>query len=150
MTNSPHDDHTAAMMAAFAKVLAAEEAIRVAKVEQSEAMTLLGLKVATSETALAEAWKSIEQLMNESGEFEVLLPGTATDYRIGYSTPRLSAKVESPDAVPDEFVKIERKPKLKEIGDYLKGLPAESLPNWARLEAGERKLGWKSIKKGTL
>jgi len=37
------------------------------------------------------------------------------------------------DLIPDEFIKIERRPKLKEIRAYLK----EHHTNWGRLERGE-------------
>ena len=115
----------------------------------AEATTLLGMKVTGAENALSQAWEAVQKLMAETGEPEVLLPGAVTDYKIAPSTPRETVKVESPDAVPDEFCKIERKPRLKEIGEFMKGLRDQNLPlpNWARFEHGASKLGWKAVKK---
>lgn len=140
--------HEAALLQAFAAVLRAEEAIRVAKSDLQEVTARLSHDISLGELALTDAWKDVADLLAETGEFEATLPGTANDYRLYWSTPSRRVKVE-PDAVPDEFCKIERKPKLKEIGDYLKGLPAEAMPNWGRFEAGESKLAWKAVKKST-
>jgi hypothetical protein len=88
--------------------------------------------------------------MAETGKVEVLLPGAVTDFKIGWSTPRETVRVE-PDAVPDEFCKIERKPRLKEIGEYLKGLrdAGEPFPNWGGFQTGASKPAWKAVKKST-
>lgn len=97
------------------------------------------------------AQEKISAAMKETGEYELLIPCTAVDYKIAYSTLRESVKADA-ECCPDEFVKIERKPRLKEIGDYLKTLreKGERLPNWATLEKGEPKLGWSAVKKGAV
>lgn len=144
------EQHERRMLAAFAKVLQAEEAISDVKRRKAEAETLLQHELNGRESDLAAAWGEIKKLLDESGEFEVLLPGEATDFKIGWSTPRETVKAE-PDATPDEFCKIERKPKLKEIADHLKQLRAAglSLPNWASVQLGEPKLTWNAVKKTT-
>jgi hypothetical protein len=136
------------MLNAFAAVLRAEQEVSAAKTVLDEAVTPLRQKLTGAETRLTSAWVEVERLMGSTGEFEVLLPGDVTDYKISFSTPRESVDVDA-DAVPDEFCKIERKPKLKEIGEHLKGLrdSDQPLPNWGRFKLGERKLGWKAIKK---
>jgi hypothetical protein len=144
------EQHEQRLLAAFAKVLQAEEAISDVKKRQAEAETLLKQEMNGRETDLATAWEQIKLLMAETGEVEVLLPGEATDFKIGWSTPRETVKAV-PDATPDEFCKIERNPKLKEIADHLKQLRTAGipLPNWASFQRGGRKLSWKAVKKTT-
>jgi hypothetical protein len=140
--------HETTLVEAFAEVLKAEDTLREAKTKFQEAAAVLEREVALAEQALKAAWVDVNDLLAETGEFEVTLPGSVTDYKLYFTTPTQRVKVE-PEAVPDEFCKIERKPKLKEIGDYLKQLKevGGSPPNWARFEAGESKLAWKAIKK---
>ena len=140
-------NHQQALLTSFAKVLQAEDKISTGKAKLAEVTTNLKAAIAEGELALRDAWKEIEQLLSETGEYEVLLPGTVTDYKISRS--RASERiVADPDATPDEFCKIERKPKLKEIGDHLKTLrdAGQPIPNWASIERGEPKLGWKAVK----
>lgn len=143
------EQHQQAMISAFAEVLKAEDAVSVAKAKLDEATTTLGREVNGATTRLEQAWAEIQKLMAETGEPEVILPGQVTDYKIGWSTPRETVKVESPDAVPDEFCKMERKPKLREIGEHLKVIREQggTFPNWGRFELGSSKLTWKAVKK---
>ena len=145
MTKSSIKEHETALIRAFADVISAEKAIAREKAE----MDRHKLEVNKAESSLQRAWETIAGLMKETGEVEVLLPGETTDYRIGYGTPRESVSIENPDAVPDEWCKMERAPKKKEIGEHLKALrdAGEALPNWAKLERGEAKLQWKAVKR---
>ena len=142
------DAHSATLTHAFADVLQAEDDIRAAKVELDETTGRLKRQIAIGEIALAEAWRVIAELMKETGELEVELPGANTNYLIRWGTSRESVKAE-PDALPDEFVKVERKPKLKEIGDHLRKLRdrGSPFPNWARFESSTPQLTWKAVKK---
>ena len=137
--------HEEQLMQHFAKVLKADAAIAEAKTKKQEAEAKAKLAINAAEKQARDAWDAIEALMKETGEYEVLLPDNHIDYKICYTTPRQSVKVDE-SAVPDEFVRIERKPKLKEIGDYLKTL--DTPPNWASFERGEPKLTYKAVKKG--
>jgi hypothetical protein len=141
------NEHQQKLMQAFAEVLKAEDAVSSSKVKLAEVTIPLQQAVNQAEHSLGKAWQEVERLMAETGEYEVLLPGTVTDYKIGWSNPPERVKADA-DAVPDEFCKIERKPKLREIMDYLKTLGAEGkpLPNWVSFERGERKLCWKAVK----
>lgn len=143
------DAHTAKIKAAFLRAMDAEDEIRAHETELREQTARLKLAIAEAETREAAAWKEIEGLMAESGEPEVRLPGAVSDYLIGWSNPRESVKGD-PDAAPDEFVVIERKLKKKEVGEHLKKLrdAGETLPNWCSFEKGERKLMWKTVKRG--
>lgn len=136
------------ILKAFAAVLEAEKAVSSAAKELDDATIMLSLKKSQAETELNAAWQAVETIMKETGEFEVNLPGEYNDYVIYYSKPSKRVKA-STEATPDEFIKIERKPKLKEIGDHLKELLAkgEPLPNWAAFEEGTPKLCWKAKKK---
>lgn len=142
-------EHEQKLMAAFARILKAEEAEAEAKAELARHEVHANGVVTRAMLQAADAWKEIQSLMNETGEYEVLLPGEVTDFKIGYGSTREVVKVENPDAVPDEFCKLERKPMLKEIGEHIRSLPEEQRPNWARLERTEAKLGWKAVKKST-
>jgi len=146
----PIKEHEQKLMAAFAKVLNAEERVSDAKSKFDEATAVLSLQKSEAETALSAAWGEVALLLNETGEVEVLLPGSVTDFRVGWTTPRESIKAD-PEATPDEYCRVERKPKLKEIGEYLKGLREGGLPlpNWASFQSGEPKLAWKAVKKST-
>lgn len=84
--------------------------------------------------------------MADTGEFEVNIAGEYCDYKIYYTTPRESVKVSDADAVPEEFCKLVRTLKLKEIGDYIRN--QETHPNWASIQLGEPKLTYKLEKRG--
>lgn len=145
-----HEQHQAALLTAFAAVLKAEHYVAEVKAELAEKTARMKADIAEGEGELAAAWAAIAALMAETGEVEVTLPGAATDYRIGWSTPRESVVVEDPAAVPDEWVEVERKPKKAEIAKHLKLLRDHQnmpFPNWGKLEAGERSLQWKAVKR---
>ena len=59
------------------------------------------------------------------------------DYKLYVTLMDGKDKVSCPDidAVPDEFVKVEKKEKKKEIEAYIK--ESGTLPNWAVIEKGE-------------
>ena len=100
------------------------------------------LKAAQAESDSAR--DAAKDYMAETGEYQVDIEGGLADYQIYWTAARESLKVENPDAVPDEFCKIERKPKLREIADYIKDNPV----NWAVMEKGTSKLTYKLKKKG--
>ncbi len=141
-------EHEQKMLDAFGAVLRAEDRVFTVKKRQADAEAAFALERGEAETSLRLAWDEVQKLMGGTGEPEVTLPGTVTDYKIGWSKPPERVKTIA-DAVPDEFVKTERVPKLKEIGDHLKELRSKGadLPNWASLERGEPKLGWKAVKR---
>ena len=135
-------------MRAFAAVLKAEDAQREAEIQLRDETARLKSAVIHSENAAAEAWRAVEALMAETGEVEVTLPGVANDYKVYWSAAGESVKVCDIESVPEAFVKTERKPKLKDIGDHLKQLrdSGQPLPNWASLEKGKPSLAWKPVK----
>lgn len=142
------EDYQAALLTTFGDVLRAEQAVSSTKTALDQATLQLKAELAQQETLLADAWGRIGKLLAETGEFEVTLPGESANYRIGWSSVREAAQV-SADAVPEEFVRVERKPKLKEIGEHLKALrdADQPFPNWGRLERGESKLQYRLVKK---
>lgn len=144
------DAHTQAMIDAFAEIVRKEQYISAGKTELANVKTQIETDIAQAETELEALWDGFAKLMEESGEFEVVLPGVADDYKIGWSKPRQSVKADA-EAAPDEFVRIERKAKLKEIGDHMADLIArgDPLPNWCSFQEGNRKLGWKAVKRTT-
>ncbi len=66
------------------------------------------------------------------------------DYKISYTTPRQKVVIADIEAVPMEYVRMKREPKMIEIK---KLLDAGETHNWCKLEAGERHLQWRIIKK---
>ncbi len=142
------DDHQQRLLTAFGSVLRAETAISEVKQRQADVEALLSEEKRCYEAELSTAWEDIKVLMEETGEFEIVLPGEVMDFKIGWSTPRETVKAE-PDATPEEFCKTEKKPKLKEIAEHLNLLRSAGadLPNWASFQIGEAKLGWKAIKR---
>lgn len=145
MTDTAISIETQFFEAAFQAVLAAENELAEIKTKLDEVSTLLGNAKNGAEKRLADAWLEVEKMMAENGEYESIIVGQEIDYKICYTTPRQSVKIVNAEAVPDEYCKIERKPKLKEIGDLLK---AGLQTNYATLEYGDKKLQWKAIKKG--
>jgi hypothetical protein len=150
MTECSIEEHEQKCLMAFAEVRRAENALAEAETAQTEAKNRWAMVVGEAETRLTTAWQALDALMKETGELELLLPSEDGGYKVAYDKPRETVKVENVDAVPDEFVKTERKPKLKDIGDHLKDLRAAkvALPNWATLQKGEPKLVWRHVKKG--
>lgn len=140
--------HNHFLEAAFQDWLACEDRLSVAKSELDKATILLTNAKNGAEFQVEKAKAVVEKMMAETGEYELFIPeseGSSRGYRVGWSTPRQSVKIVNADAVPDDLCKIERKPKLKEIGDLLK---AGLQTNYAALEYGEKKLQYKWVKKG--
>lgn len=144
-----HEKHKQDLIAAFADVVKAENRIAEIKGQLQKMETKFGLEIADEGMVLTAAWGVIEALLAETGEVSVLLPGDATDYEIYRTVAKESVKVADVMAVPDAFCKTERRPKLKEIGDYIRAQTRASLaaPNWATIELGESKLAWRAKKK---
>jgi hypothetical protein len=144
----PIAEYQQALTQAFNALLVAEDVARSAMKDLEREKTRAQLVANEAEAKVCQARAALEQLMTETGEVEVILPGKVTDYKIGYSTPRESVKVDA-EAVPDHYCKIERKPELKKIGEYMKALrqAGQALPNWAGFEKGTPKLQWTSVKK---
>lgn len=144
------DEHTQKICQAFAEVVNLESWLAEKEKAKADAEAKHKQSVNEAKAALDAATSALEALIKESGEYEVLIEGKVTDFKISFQEGRESVKAD-PDATPDEFCKIERKPKLKEIGDHLKNLrdAGQPLPNWASFEKGATKLAWKAIKKST-
>ena len=141
------DRHTSEMITALAAVMKAEGEIAQIREWVDSAQS----DIARHESAAGEGWGRIAALMAETGEVEVRLPSSTPghEFRVYRRPPHQSVSVTDADAVPDEFVKLERKPRLKEIGDHLKALrdAGWALPNWAALKSGEAKLAYKLQKR---
>ena len=128
----------------FMAVLEAEKAVAEASNKLAQAQTLFGQVKAKAEHQLALAWAAFEADMKEGGEYEVFIEDITHDYKIAYQKGREKVIIADESAVPDEFCKIERKPKLREIAEHLK----TAQTNWAKFERSEPKLQWKIVKKG--
>lgn len=90
-----------------------------------------------------QARDAIHEDMLLNGVTEDIIDGGMVNYKLYYTTPRQSVKADA-EATPDEFCKIERVPKLKEIKEFL---DAGNQVNWASVQLGESKLTYKVVKK---
>jgi hypothetical protein len=128
----------------FDKVLQCESILSAAKTELQKATTLFGQAVNGAQKKLDDAWKEVEAYMSSTSEYELEFPAPeGLKYVVGWSTPRQSVKVTDVDALPDDLVKIEKKPKLREIGERLK---QGWQTNAAKFELGEKHLQWRTVK----
>ena len=128
--------------AAFTEVLTQE---RLAAQAQSELMAVtceIKIRIGKAERAQEAAWAQIAEMMKETGEVEILIPGEGCNYKLAYSAVRQSVEVNE-DAVPKEYCKEVLKPKLKEIKEMLESGTA---CNWARFKESEPKLTWRAVK----
>lgn len=98
---------------------------------------------ATYERAADDARIALSDEMAANGVMEDTIEGDLVNYKLYYTTPRISVKADA-DATPDEYCKLERVPKLKEIKEFLDD---GNLVNWASLQPGESKLAYKVVKK---
>lgn len=99
--------------------------------------------VKKQELEAADARLAIAQEMRENGLLEDTIEGELINYKLYFSAPRASVDVDV-SAVPDEFCKIERKPELKKIKEYI---DAGNQVNWATIKQNEPKLTYKAVKK---
>lgn len=86
---------------------------------------------------------AITAYMRENGLVKDIIEGEYCNYTLTFPKLRGSLKC-NPEAVPDEFCDIIRKPKLKEIREYITNNPV----NWASIEFGEEELIYSISKKG--
>lgn len=143
MENAGDNIREEMLKAAFQEVLAQERAAAQAQSELTSITAELKIKIGYAEKAQEAAWAQIAEMMKETGEWQVIIPSEELDYKISYSALRKSVKANA-DAAPDEYVKIERKPKMKEIKELLE---SGQQVNWASFEESAPKLQWKAIKK---
>lgn len=106
-------------------------------------MSKLSDEKSTYERAADEARIALADEMAANGVTEDTIEGELVNYKLCYTTPRQSVKADA-EATPDEFCKIERVPKLKEIKEFL---DAGNQVNWASVQLGESKLTYKVVKK---
>jgi hypothetical protein len=148
--------YTEALQNAFRALLDAEQRLTEAEGTLKAVTGPLNMEVLQAGNVVEARWIEIRNIMGEAGVVEETLPGAAidgnahSDFRIAYGTPPRKVIIADPDAVPDEFVKTERKPKLKEIADTLRMREQAKLPalNWAAFERADPKLQWRLIKRG--
>lgn len=99
--------------------------------------------IATLEAERDSIIAAFDAEMKANGVLEDIIQGKLHNYKIAYQKQPERVVVEA-DAVPDEYCKIERKPKLAEIKAMLQD---GAQTNWAKLERSEPKLNWKMVKK---
>lgn len=142
LDTDPAAEHKTALIRAVGALIRAEQDALAAKSRLAEAKVEKAQADAAEEKARAE----LKALLDETGEVEAVLPYDALhDVKVSRTAPRESVQVTDVEAVPDEWCKIERKPKLLEIKERLKSGEAF---NWAKLVPGEEGLTYKLVRKG--
>jgi len=130
--------------AAESRMRLSEDRLRKANLEHS-------LIASAADAEVRQAWDAIKDLMDETGEVEVLLPSELAGhvYKIAHRAGTETVDVPDVNALPAEFVKSEPVPKKKELLAHLKKLREEgaALPNYATIKRGESKLELKIVKK---
>ncbi len=129
----------------FKSILENDALISQIREKLTEDTTIANNTIAALENENRQHWETIKTEMEANGLLEDTIEGDYCDYVIYTTTGRESVKVENPDAVPDEFCKLERKPKLTEIKKHIQ---EGNQVNWACIERGEGKLTYKIKKKG--
>ena len=142
--STPHDDE----IDLFAEIIQAEAAITEATNALKEASRPHQSTIAQQNKLLEELWQKMTDHMKSTGQLSMVLPGDVTDYKIAFKAGSERVVVADPEAVPDEFCKVERKPMLTEIKKHIADLPEGETVNWATVERGPESIGWKAIKKG--
>jgi hypothetical protein len=142
--------HQQALLAAFATLLQAEEDERQAEQAIKAVRDAYAAQLRHSKAAQASTWATIAQLMNETGELEVILPDETHDYKVTWNNPPEVVDVPDPNAVPDEWCRSERTVKKKELLEHLKSLRDhdDPLPNWATIRRNPPTLSYRLLKKG--
>lgn len=128
-------------MSELARWIAADAKIANLKEQLAE----LQAEIAAQEREAQDASSIMRQEMQENGLLEDLIEGEHINYKIHFTTPKGAVKCPNPDAVPDDFCKIERKPELKKIKEFF---DEGNQVNWATIEFSEPKLTYKLVKKG--
>lgn len=133
----------------FSVVLTEEMNLSRLEAELREETNRFKRRIAEANARLEKAWAEMESAMKKAGKESIRLPDSIDDYLVSYSTPAQKVKVLDVGAIPEAYVKIEKTPKLREIGAFLKSCAENKipLPNWAGFERGEPKLQWRRVKK---
>lgn len=134
-------------MALFAKLLVAEKKLSEEKQKADEVINNLKLAVSKAEYEFEAAKAAMQKHMEDNGVVEDLLEGDFNDFKISFTKPKEIVDITEMEALPDEFVRVKKEPKKKELLDYIKSFPEHKRPNWATLKFGEKTLTWRSVKK---
>lgn len=146
MQAEPQDDYTKELAQAFIQYSEAEQNLAETEKAFKDVEYDFKSRISQQKQAMQNAVTRIEYMMQSVGVVEEVIHGKHCDFKLAFSTPRKSVDVIDVDAVPDEFVKVERKPMKAEITKAFKDAP--QLPNWLQWKEGESKLQIKPIKKG--
>lgn len=113
------------------------------KLKEDKAVIVLELDkgIAKAEKDLAAAKYLLKELV---GGEDVIVKDTHQNWKVTFTKPKGKTVVSDIDAAPDEFVKIEKKPDLKAIREYL---DENGLTNWASIETAEPEITWRAVKK---
>lgn len=130
---------------AFVEYLEAEREIARLEEEKKQADFEMARFLAEAKANLAKCEENCTRIMRETGVVEEIVEGQLSNFKLGFSTPRRTVDIVDVDAVPDEWVKTERKPMKKEIMAEFKD--AASLPNWLQWKEGVSKFQWNVVKK---
>lgn len=129
------------------RLIAAEQMLAEIECEKRDAVFAFDARIADANAVLADAQAALDAYMRDNGLTRDKIEGGTVDYVIEWSKPRESVKVLDADAVPDELCSFVRKPRLKDVGEWLRAQTVQ--PNWAVIEKGQPRAVWKTVKKGS-
>ncbi len=121
----------------FRELLGYEEGLR----NSQQAVLDKQANVRLFERHIKETMDKIKGAMGDSNEWQFKYEGMIIDFY--HTTPRLSVDMPNIEAVPEQFIKLEKIAKKTEIKKYL---DEGHKPNWASLKPGESKLSYKILK----
>ena len=134
----------------FAELLKAEQELAEIKAQANNIANEWTVKVQNANYKHEAAKAVMQEYMESNGVTEEVFVGDSVDYKVCFTTPRETVDTPDVDALPDEFARIKKEPKKKELLEHIKSLPEHERPNWATLKLGEKSLTWRLVKKGKI
>lgn len=130
---------------AFVKLREAEDELHRLECEKKQADDEMAAFLDRAKSDIERYENICATIMRENGVLEDVVEGLVSNYKLYFGSPRRTIDIVDENAVPDEWVKIERKPKKREIANAFKD--AASLPNWLQWKEGEGRFQWRPVKK---
>ncbi len=109
---------------------------------------LLNIDIAKLDKQASDLWLEIKEAVDATDNKEVVLPGDFGDLKIHYKKGVEKIDIVDVEELPEEFIKVERTAKKRELLAYFKTLRDDNLPfpNYATITQGESVLTYSLIK----
>lgn len=130
---------------AFVHLLESIDELKRLESEKKQADFEMGKFMAEAKAKVDQYEGMCSRLMREDGVTEEIIESDLARFKLTFSTPTKTLDIPDVDAVPDEFIKTERKPMKREIKDAYGDF--DVLPNWVQWKEGESKFVYRVLKK---